>query len=60
MATGITHFTSQRAAAAILDRWRKDLIRNDQLKGDRRKEDPLKDEEIEGRDVWVRLYSRGE
>ena len=48
MITGITHFTSQRAAAAILEGWRKDLIAGDKL-GDGSKGPP---------EIKIRLYSR--
>ena len=48
MATGITHFTSQVAAAAILDGWRRDVIQSDMAGG--RSLGPV--------EVKVRLYSR--
>ena len=47
MIAGITHFTSQTAAAAILDGWRQDLVRGDEI---RRTDGPA--------EVMVRLYSR--
>ena len=48
MATGITHFTSQVAAAAILDGWRRDLIQSDMVGG----------KSLGPAEVKVRLYSR--
>ena len=48
MATGITHFTSQATAAAILDGWRRDLIGHDRADG----------RDLGPAEVKVRLYSR--
>ena len=45
MTTGITHFTSQAAAAAILDGWCMDLTRSNSPKNG-------------SREIQVRLYSR--
>ena len=61
MYTGMTHFTSQAAAAAILDGWLRDLIRGERLdetRGDRMPKGETRRQNMGPPEIKVRLYSR--